>query len=100
MDILMLALKRTNTKRSAKPGASQFHSKIIGYTLVKKIGEGGQGKTEVMERMIDRKSDRQLLVRKEQTEFRMLVTSTGEVPMEMYFFENIWTRVSLQYHRI
>jgi serine/threonine protein kinase len=78
-------LKRTGTERSAKPGASRFDSKIVGYTLVKKIGEGGQGKTEVVKRM----SDNKILVRKEQKHFQMIITPEGKVPAEMYIFENI-----------
>jgi len=81
-------LRRTNTERSAKPGASQFDTKIVGYTLVKKIGEGGQGKTELVERIGDRRG-RKLLVRKEQKEFKKIRTSAGIVPREMYIFEHI-----------
>jgi len=81
----MFGLKRTNTERSAKLGVSKFESRIIGYTLVKKIGEGGQGKTEIVER----RSDRKILVRKEQKHYQMIRTSEGKLPMEMYIFENI-----------
>ena len=53
------------------------------YEEIRKIGEGGQGKLWIVER----KSDRKRLVRKEQKTYHMY----GSVPSEMYIFENVLT---------
>lgn len=54
------------------------------YTVIRTLGKGGQGKTELVENQRNGK----FLVRKLQREFRM----QGDIPKEMYIFENILTR--------
>ena len=49
------------------------------YSIIRKIGEGGQGTTEICERH----SDGKILVRKEQSNFAM----HGDIPREMRIFE-------------
>lgn len=66
--------------RSAGNGALEVKDH---YEQLKKIGEGGQGKIWV----VKRKSDRKILVRKEQKRFHM----QGSIPCEMHIFENVLT---------
>lgn len=53
------------------------------YEEIRKIGEGGQGYVSI----VQRKSDRKILVRKEQYTYSMY----GSVPCEMYIFESVLT---------
>lgn len=53
------------------------------YDVIKTLGSGGQGKLCV----VKRKSDKKVLVRKEQKEFSM----HGSTPREMYLFEHVLT---------
>lgn len=81
-------LQRVPTERPAGPGGhlmKKGEKSIQKYGLIRKIGEGGQGKTEIVERHGDGK----IFVRKEQEKFTKIRTSKGYLPMEMYIFENI-----------
>ncbi|CAD6578706.1 MAG: G2-specific serine/threonine protein kinase [Alectoria sarmentosa] len=67
-------------------GPSEKHGSVIikdSYEQLQKIGQGGQGKLWI----VKRKSDRKILVRKEQKRFSM----HGDIPCEMHIFENVLT---------
>ena len=63
--------------------ASRHHSKKTeeSYEEIKKLGAGGQGKVVV----VKRKSDRKVLVRKEQNVYKML----GDMPCEMHILQKV-----------
>ncbi|KAF6224509.1 hypothetical protein HO133_011086 [Letharia lupina] len=68
-------------------GPSETHGSVVvkeSYDKLRHIGEGGQGKLWV----VKRKSDKKVLVRKEQKRFDM----HGAIPCEMYLFESVLTR--------
>ena len=53
------------------------------YDIIRTIGEGGQGKTELVRRVADRKT----LIRKEQKRFKM--HESKALPLESYIFEHV-----------
>lgn len=69
-------------ENSVKIGSNfRGDTKTSRYKTIRKIGEGGQGKTELVERCEDLKR----LIRKEQRFFEM----HGNLPLESFLFENI-----------
>lgn len=78
--------KRPPIKEHGVRGISEKHGSVLVtdfYEQVQKIGEGGQGKIWI----VKRKSDKKVLVRKEQKRFDM----HGDIPCEMHIFENVLT---------
>ena len=63
-------------KEREKTGVTHHYFKIL-----KIIGEGGQGETQ----LVENEKTRKLLVRKTQKDFLM----RGDIPMEMYIFEEV-----------
>lgn len=88
-----MLLKRAQTFRDREPikergvrRPSDGRGSILvkeSYDQLRSIGEGGQGKLWI----VKRKSDRKILVRKEQKRFDM----HGSIPCEMHIFENVLT---------
>ncbi len=70
-------------EESAHPGLARRSTYTDTYSFVKLIGEGGQGKTE----LVKRKRDQKVLVRKVQKIFDM----AGDIPLEMKVFEDVLT---------
>ena len=75
--------RRPTYDRGARKPQSKEHSKNSeeSYDEVKKLGEGGQGKVVV----VKRKSDKKILVRKEQNVYKMF----GDVPCEMHILDKV-----------
>lgn len=72
-------------ERGVSGSSEKYGSTLIrdSYDQLQKIGEGGQGRVWV----VKRKSDKRILVRKEQKRFDM----HGSIPCEMHIFENVLT---------
>ena len=80
---MLIPLTVTKDRRPTNDRGGNGPKKQQSYEVVKKLHEGGQGKVVV----VKRKSDKKLLVRKEQRVYSMF----GDMPCEMHILEKVLT---------